>query len=86
MHIEKGFEPLGKLKIILILAFYQFLNFDMFFVTSFIKCSLQYFIVVHIVVSLFSLPFNLAESDLFRVDYIEELAVDGSTSQFLNFL
>ena len=77
--IKDLFKPLQKLKVILILAFDKFLDFNVFHDSKLGEILLKYFEVINVLVVIFGFEIDLAELYFPRVQDIEHLTVDGTS-------
>lgn len=73
-----------ELEIVLILAFDQFGNFDVLLVILLLEAALEKFVVGDIISLHVSSPFDLAEWESARIDGVEDLAVDCSSTKLFD--
>lgn len=76
--VEYLFKPLQKLKVVLILAFYQFLDLNIFHYTYLCKRLLQDLEIVNKLILKFSFNIHLVESDFPWIKNIYEIAIGDS--------
>lgn len=84
--VEKGLDPLTKLKIILILCILKFTNINMALNTVLIKSALEYFVVLYEFVLMFSLPLDSTERESARIQTVHNSAVNCTGSALFDLL
>ncbi len=85
MVIEYFFEPLEKLKIILILALDKFFDIDIFHDAKLGEVLLEKLKVSDILIIIFGLEVDFGEGDFIGIEEVEHLAVDSAGAKLLDF-
>ena len=84
VHGPHGVHPLGKLKVVLVLAFDELGDFDVLGMSGFVERRLQQLEVSDIVVFRNRFPLDLVHRKYSRVHRVEELAVNCASSQLFD--
>lgn len=84
MFVEKGFEPLAELKIVLISCLDEFGDINMSFHSVFVERTLQDLVIFNELVFMFSLPLYATELERAREQAIHHTAVDSRSRALLD--